>query len=312
MKKSCVLPVFLALLMTTRSGAAPRPAAMTNQDVIDMVAAGLSEDVIVVSIGQAVARDFDLAAGGLIALKRGKVSDAIIRTMQAADGEAPGRIAQPSIPASQPAARAVSPVRSLSDASATTVEEPATFGAVFRISPATGALTALEQVEVKDTKLGKVQSRGGFHPDEQNYIRTIDGVSSSVSFKHGERQLFAVRLMTPGGGSGRQATPEEVRRHFVVTRLEVEGGHRYATTVDAPFEVRSYGQPVPGLDGKKPDRVAVSFQLFPLMPLPPGQYVVSMSGMRKNFELLDMGKAVMSILTRWVGSAHWAFGVVDR
>lgn len=67
--------------------AAPEPAApgapkMTNSDVIDLVKAGLSEQVVFNSIRQAAAKDFDLSAAGLIALKKAGVSDAIIVVMQ--------------------------------------------------------------------------------------------------------------------------------------------------------------------------------------------------------------------------------------
>lgn len=100
--------------------AAPRPAraatpaapAMTNQDVIDMVAAGLSDDVIVTAIRQATKRSFSLTAPGLIALKRGKVSDPVIRAMQE-DGAVASKTPDPTPPAPSrqpPAAAAAAPV----------------------------------------------------------------------------------------------------------------------------------------------------------------------------------------------------------
>jgi hypothetical protein len=55
---------------------------MTNADVIQMVTAKLSEQVIVTSIRQAPAKDFDLTPTGLIALKKAGVSDAVILVMQ--------------------------------------------------------------------------------------------------------------------------------------------------------------------------------------------------------------------------------------
>ncbi len=68
---------------------------MTNQDVVDIVAAGLSEDVIVVASRQAGGRNLDLGPGGLITLKRGKVPDAIILAMQASGGEVSTRCPSP-------------------------------------------------------------------------------------------------------------------------------------------------------------------------------------------------------------------------
>src|ERR1035437_8662449 len=60
----------------------------TNADIIQMIAAGLSEQVIVGSIRQAGGTDFNLTPAGLIALKKAGVSDALILVMQA--GKTPG------------------------------------------------------------------------------------------------------------------------------------------------------------------------------------------------------------------------------
>jgi hypothetical protein len=58
------------------------PSKMTNDEVIQLVTAGLSEQVIITSIRQAPAKAFDLTPTGLIALKKAGVSDAVIVVMQ--------------------------------------------------------------------------------------------------------------------------------------------------------------------------------------------------------------------------------------
>jgi len=55
--------------------------ALTNQDVIEMVGLGLSDDVIVDKVRAAQLADFDTTVVGLRALKAAKVSDAVIRAM---------------------------------------------------------------------------------------------------------------------------------------------------------------------------------------------------------------------------------------
>lgn len=55
---------------------------MTNDEVIQLVTAGLSEQVIITSIRQAPNRDFDVTPTGLIALKKASVPDAVIVVMQ--------------------------------------------------------------------------------------------------------------------------------------------------------------------------------------------------------------------------------------
>jgi hypothetical protein len=54
---------------------------MSNQDVIDMVSIGLSDDVVVDKIRGGGETDFDTSVDGLKALKAAKVPDAVIRAM---------------------------------------------------------------------------------------------------------------------------------------------------------------------------------------------------------------------------------------
>lgn len=61
---------------------ARKAEAMTNADVIQLVKADLSSDVIITSIRQARSRNFDLTSAGLIALKKARVPDLVILAMQ--------------------------------------------------------------------------------------------------------------------------------------------------------------------------------------------------------------------------------------
>jgi len=54
---------------------------MSNQDIIEMVSLGLSDDVVIDKIHGAAATDFDTSIAGLKALKAAKVSDTVIRAM---------------------------------------------------------------------------------------------------------------------------------------------------------------------------------------------------------------------------------------
>jgi hypothetical protein len=54
---------------------------LTNQDVIEMVSVGLSDDVVIDKIHATETADFDTSVAGLKALKLAKVSDAVIRVM---------------------------------------------------------------------------------------------------------------------------------------------------------------------------------------------------------------------------------------
>lgn len=57
--------------------------AMTNDDVIKLVAAGLAAEVVVNAVRQAPAKSFDLAPSSLLALKNANVPDSVILAMQA-------------------------------------------------------------------------------------------------------------------------------------------------------------------------------------------------------------------------------------
>ena len=61
----------------------PGAHAMSNADVMKLVSAGLSPEVVSSSIRQASGHAFDLSVDGLIALKTHKVPDAVISAMQA-------------------------------------------------------------------------------------------------------------------------------------------------------------------------------------------------------------------------------------
>jgi hypothetical protein len=85
----------------------PDSPKMTNNEVIQLVAAGLSDQVVTTSIRQASNRSFDLTIAGLIALKKAKVSDAVMAAMQ--DSETPAQTTQTNESAQLPAAQPPAP-----------------------------------------------------------------------------------------------------------------------------------------------------------------------------------------------------------
>ena len=76
--------VFFCSVLSALAFAQELTKRLTNQDVIDMTALGLSDDVIIAKIRSVSAADglkFDTSVEGLKALKAGKVSDAVIKVM---------------------------------------------------------------------------------------------------------------------------------------------------------------------------------------------------------------------------------------
>lgn len=76
------LLALLFLLTPLSAGAGQAGGALTNDDIIKMVRAQLSTDVILTTIGSAQSVKFDVSPTGLIALKDAKVDDGIIKAMQ--------------------------------------------------------------------------------------------------------------------------------------------------------------------------------------------------------------------------------------
>ncbi len=84
MKRPLALLVALFLLLASTSWSQPLSKRITNKDVIDMVALGLSDDVIIAKIRGAAAGgtlQFDTSVDGLKELKAGKVSDEVLKVM---------------------------------------------------------------------------------------------------------------------------------------------------------------------------------------------------------------------------------------
>ncbi|HWQ32789.1 MAG TPA: hypothetical protein VNQ79_08035 [Blastocatellia bacterium] len=103
----------------------PKPAALTNQDVIKLAQAKLSDDLIIAKIRQSKT-NFDLSTDGLLQLKNAGVSDRVLKVMMnpAAEPEAP---AQPEKTAVAPAARSRTTNETATPAKppTQTVEQPA-------------------------------------------------------------------------------------------------------------------------------------------------------------------------------------------
>lgn len=94
-----------ALLLATPLAALAAP--MTNDDVIKLVKAGLSEEIVLQAIQGAEPR-FDTSTDGLVRLKQGGVSDKIIQQVMAKQSGAPASALAP-LPAQAPPAAAAPP-----------------------------------------------------------------------------------------------------------------------------------------------------------------------------------------------------------
>jgi hypothetical protein len=84
MRKISCLAIFLCALLASSAWSQELARRLTNQDIIDMVNLGLSDDVIIAKIRSANGADavkFDTSVEGLKALKAANVSDDVIKVM---------------------------------------------------------------------------------------------------------------------------------------------------------------------------------------------------------------------------------------
>src|SRR5437870_10276383 len=99
MRPFSIAMVLLGLLLTTPSGFAQE--VLTNQSVVEMVMAGLSERVIIAKI-RTSPTNFDTRTDALIALKNNGVSEQVIEAIMSPSAP-PAAAAAPPPPPSAPA-----------------------------------------------------------------------------------------------------------------------------------------------------------------------------------------------------------------
>ena len=85
--------VMVAVLLVAVTASAQE--TLTNDSVIAMLKAGLSESVVIAKVQSSPSRKFDLSTNGLIALKQAGASDKVIEAMMAAPGAPATAVARP-------------------------------------------------------------------------------------------------------------------------------------------------------------------------------------------------------------------------
>lgn len=195
---------------------------LNNQDIIDMVALGISDEVIITKIHSAAKPEdlaFDTSAEGLKALKAGKVSDAVIKVMI---NPAPS----PSITV-MPAAAA--PAVLTNDPNL----PPPEVGVYWKDGY---TFMRVESEMVSQTKAGgRAGSMFTYGMRSQHWDAYVNGPTSKNRVKE-RRPLFY--FYVPDGGSSSD---------FVLIKLEKKGNRR-------EFQVGSFGGVTGGKSGVKRDK----------------------------------------------------------
>jgi hypothetical protein len=251
LRKLLILGVVLVSCVTWTQQMSHR---LTNQDVIDMVALGLSDDVIIAKIHAATKPEdlaFDTSTEGLKALKAGKVSDQVLKVMiSPAPAPAP-------VPAAAGAASGITPV-------ADPNLPPQEVGVYWRNG------YSFERVEGEIVSQAKVGGRAGsyftYGMRSQHWDAYINGPTSKNRVKE-RRPLFF--FYVPDGASASD---------FILIKLEKKGNRR-------EFQIGSFGGVTGGKSGVKRDKevpykadhVAIrTYRITLAEDLKPGEYAFFM------------------------------------
>jgi hypothetical protein len=199
---------------------------LNNQDVIDMVALGLSDDIIIAKIHSATKPEdlaFDTSTQSLKALKAGNVSDAVIKVMISPAG---GPVAAPA-PAPAAPGSAITPVPS--DPSL----PPQEIGVYWKDG------YAFQRIESEIVSQAKVGGRAGsmftYGMRSEHWDAYINGSTSKNRVRE-RRPMFY--FYVPDGASAAD---------FILIKLQKKGNRR-------EFQIGSFGGLTGGKSGVKRDK----------------------------------------------------------
>jgi hypothetical protein len=238
------LLIALLILLTSLSWAQQLSHRLTNQDIIDMVALGLSDEVIITKIHSAARPEdlaFDTSTAGLKALKAGKVSDEVIKVMINPAAAAP--LPTPPSVAPAPAAVAPPPAAVAPNPGAASVASapnlpPAEVGVYWKDG------YSFQRVEGQIVSQAKVGGRAGsmfsYGMRSQHWDAYVNGPTSNNRVKE-RRPLFY--FYVPDGASASD---------FILLKLEKKGNRR-------EFQIGSFGGVTGGKSGVKRDK-EISFK----------------------------------------------------
>jgi hypothetical protein len=236
-------------------------ALLTNDSIVKLVKAGMSEEIVLNLVKTQPAK-FELGVDEILALKTNGVSEKIIGAMIQAKTQAVvsnTEIAKPS-----------------ESIESKNIKEPDYVGVFFRLNPTNGELIPLER---QNTEM-RTSRADIFVAVDTKRMAQIEGEKSPVRFKRGEKLDFIVKL------NSQQNDPQS-QIGFVLFE-SVKGKRQWvlakgsASTLSAngsagdisqnkmvPYNVAKYGES--------------SFKISPVEQLLPGEYVLGIKGVPVSF-----------------------------
>jgi hypothetical protein len=265
MKRPLALLVALFLLLTSATWSQQLGKRITNKDVIDMVALGLSDDVIIAKIRGAAAGgtlQFDTSVDGLKELKAGKVSDEVLKVM-----------INPAPPAA-PVVVAAAPMTNDPNL------PPPEVGVYWKNG---NAFNRIEGQAITQAKVGgKAGSMFTYGLRNEHWDATLNGSESKNVINEREPVFY---IYVPDGASSSD---------FVLIELEKKSNRR-------EFQIGSFGGITGGKSGVKRDKEVAftadhagirTYKIKLNAPMKPGEYAFFMgSGQQATMAGGSMGSA---------------------
>ena len=243
---------------------------MTNADVLKMLSAGLSPDVVIASIRQAPAHTFDMSVDNLIALKKSQVPDSVISAMQQFVGTSNGTSPQTvTTVASNTAATRQSAVP----------PEPPDVEVFYYVNGA-GKLAKLEVEKADVMDAHKTLTEGNQAKFE------IFGAKSPVRIMDGAVTLVFKLPPPPNtkGLAGIMALPPRNVNDIVFRRWEPSPGKRELWIRADKARRGQQRDPDPGQFDFALSKVGENFyKITPNEPLIPGEYCISLTTATKDY-----------------------------
>jgi hypothetical protein len=250
MKRSTsLLAALFLLLASTTAWSQQLNKRITNQDVIDMAALGLSDDIIIAKIRGASAGgtlQFDTSVDGLKGLKTGKVSDEVIKVM-----------INPAPPAA-PVVVAAMPITNDPNL------PPPEVGVYWKNG---SAFIFVEGQAISQAKVGgKAGSMFTYGMRNEHWDAFLNGPRSKNVINESQPVFY---LYVPDGTSASD---------YVLISLEKKGDRR-------EFQIGSFGGMTGGKSGVKRDKEIAftvehagirTYKIKPNVPMKPGEYAFFM------------------------------------
>ncbi len=249
------------------SAAAPvaAPAGMTNDDVIALAGAGMTDQIIIAKVKAAPSTAFDTSVAGLKALKAANVSGNVIAVM-----------INPSAPV---AAAAPMPVIAIAPSNP---DDPMTIHApgIYILAKGNDGqlhMTLLERSTPKEHKSGGMWASSMTYGIAKGHSKAVlDGAKASVETPDSKPVFY---IYVPEGSAAGFGGSIYNPKDFAMVKLDVSKDTRSVNTASYSMWGSSSGTDEKARQGFSSDTVKAGiYRLTPVIDLPPGEYAFQQGG----------------------------------